>query len=66
MAKYNSICLHKNIVMIENIRKHRFLGTYLNKGKINRLLKHTETIFIDGVKITTFTNKRAWYRPSLK
>ena len=66
MVKYNKICLHKNIVMIENIRKQLFLGTYLNKGKINRLLKHTRTTLIDGVKITTFTNKRAWYRISLK
>lgn len=66
MAKYNRICLHKNVVMIENIRKRRFLGTYLNKGRINRLLKHTQTIFIDGVKVTTFTNKRVWYRISLK
>lgn len=66
MAKFNSICLHKNVVMIENIRKRRFLGTYLNKGKINRLLKHTETTWIDGVRKTTFTNKRKWYRMSLK
>jgi len=66
MAKYNRICLHKNILMIENIRKQRFLGTYLNKGKVNRLLKHTRTTIIDGVKVTTFTNKRAWYRPKLK
>jgi hypothetical protein len=58
MAKYNMICLHKNIVMIENIRKQRFLGTYLNKGKVNRLLKHTRTTITDGVKVTTFTNKR--------
>jgi hypothetical protein len=52
--------------MVENIRKQRFLGTYLNKGKINRLLKHTRTTLIDGIKVTTFTNKRAWYRPRLK
>jgi len=66
MASYNSICLHKNVVMTENIRRRRFLGTYLNKGRINRLLKHTQTTFIDGVKKTTFTNKRVWYRISLK
>jgi hypothetical protein len=66
MAKYNSICLHKNVVMTENIRRRRFLGTYLNKGRINRLLKHTQTTFIEGVKKTTFTNKRVWYRISLK
>ena len=66
MANYNRICIHKNVLMIENIMKHGFLCSYRNKGRTNRLLKHTQISIIDGIRTSTFTNKSIWYRISLK
>lgn len=66
MAKYNRICLHKSVLIIENMHNHGFLGSYKNRGCTNRLLKYTQISIIGGVKTIRFTNKRAWYRPRHK